>query len=161
MKPIYFVCEILCTIHQAFEQRKTLLKANPFFMAPVKIPFLSCPFLLQYCSLASLTSRIGVSCTHLFLQHSTEPALSFAVWMTTGHLSIGKQEKKKKLTMVHLRKAARWQFRWAYQYFYPLNSDYSKVICIVLFGFILWEVSDVSDVSGYLIPQRSPKVRER
>ena len=139
-------------------------------MAPVKIPFLSCPFSFEYCSLASLTSRIRISCTHFFPQHSTEPVLpyfvaaklrpelfSFVVWMLTGHLSIGKQEKKE-ITMVHLHEAARWQLRWVYQHFYLLNSEYQKVICRVLFGFIL---GAMSEVWGYLIPQRSPKVRER
>ena len=48
-----------------------------------------------------------------------------------------------------------FQLKWAYQYSHLLNLKYQKVICGVFFE---WEMSNVT---GYLIPQLSPKTRER
>ena len=43
-------------------------------------------------------------------------------------------------------------------YSHPLNSEYQKIICGVFLELILGEMSDVT---GYLIPELSPKERER
>ena len=52
-----------------------------------------------------------------------------------------------------------FQLRWAYQISHLLNSEYQTVICGMFFFKLI--LGDMLDVTGYLIPQLSPKARKR